>query len=320
MDLRDPTDDGPKSGSGFVARIQIRIDALSRRWPWFGGTLDVLHRYSELHGDNLAAAVTLVTFLSLFPLLLVGIAVLGFFTAHSPNLAGDLVARLGLSGEAAKTFTNAMTTAQHSRRTASIIGLGGLIWAGLGVVGALQYGYNQVWQVASRGWRDRLVGIVWLAGAGVIVAASAGMTAALRYIPGFLTPVGFVVAFAVDVALWMWTSHTLPNRDVGWRPLLPGALLGATGFEILKLGGAYFVPRAVASASALYGSIGIIFAVMAWLLLFGKLIIYSEVLNVVLYERRVGVDRATIEMPRLDGRYPGETTRTGQREVAETLR
>ena len=39
----------------------------------------------------------------------------------------------------------------------------------------------------------------------------------------------------------------------------------AVGIEVLKLVGGIYVPRAVASSSALYGSIGIVFAILAWL-------------------------------------------------------
>ena len=73
--------------------------------------------------------------------------------------------------------------------------------------------------------------------------------------------------------------------------------MGAIGLELLKAVGAYYVPNAVASSSQLYGSLGIVFAVLAWLLLFGRLIVYSAVLNVVRYEQRQGVIRAIIEAP-----------------------
>ncbi|HKY75693.1 MAG TPA: YhjD/YihY/BrkB family envelope integrity protein, partial [Acidimicrobiia bacterium] len=78
---------------------------------------------------------------------------------------------------------------------------------------------------------------------------------------------------------------------------VPGALLGAIGLEILKVVGAYYVPKAVASSSQLYGSLGIVFAVLAWLLIFGRLIVYSAVLNVVRYEQSQGTIRAIIEAP-----------------------
>ncbi|HKN39119.1 MAG TPA: hypothetical protein VJ456_08435, partial [Acidimicrobiia bacterium] len=78
----------------------------------------------------------------------------------------------------------------------------------------------------------------------------------------------------------------------------------AVGLEVLKAVGAYYVPRAVASSSQLYGSLGIVFAVLAWLLLFGRLVVYSAVLNVVLYEKHEGTVRAVVEAPPVPGARP----------------
>jgi membrane protein len=134
--------------------------------------------------------------------------------------------------------------------------------------------------------------------------AGAAATTALRWLPGFLAPVGVLISFAVSFSLWLWTSRVLPNRTVPWRSLVPGALFGAVGLEVLKVLGAYYVPKAVASSSQLYGSLGIVFAVLAWLLIFGRLMVYSAVLNVTLYEEHEGTVRAIVEAPPIPGAHP----------------
>ena len=57
----------------------------------------------------------------------------------------------------------------------------------------------------------------------------------------------------------------------------------------------------VASASALYGSLGVVFATLAWLLFFGRLVVYSAVIDVVLYEARAGTMVSVVEVPRHEG-------------------
>ena len=52
-----------------------------------------------------------------------------------------------------------MRTAETSRTATGIIGLVGLFVSGLGVIGAMQYAYNQIWQVKDRGFKDRLIGL-----------------------------------------------------------------------------------------------------------------------------------------------------------------
>jgi membrane protein len=139
---------------------------------------------------------------------------------------------------------------------------------------------------------------------------SSGLVALLRFLPGWLAPVGIAVGFAADAGLFLWTARVLTNRDVGWRPLLPGAVLGAVGLAVLKVLGSFWVPRVVASSSALYGSLGAVFAVLAFLLLLGRLVVSSAVLNVVLWERRSGTARVVIELP--GGAPAALATRTGR--------
>ncbi|HLF41781.1 MAG TPA: YihY/virulence factor BrkB family protein, partial [Acidimicrobiia bacterium] len=173
----------------------------------------------------------------------------------------------------------------------------------------LQHAYNAVWQVNERGLKDKAFGLLWLAGAALIFVGSAALTTALRWLPGPFAPVGVVVTFALSFGLWLWTSRVLPNRRLAWRHLVPGALFGAVGLEILKVLGAYWVPRAVASSSQLYGSIGVVFAVLAWLLFFGRLVVYSAVTNVVVYERGEGTVRAVVQAPAI----PGDAARVANR-------
>ncbi|HEX2023369.1 MAG TPA: YihY/virulence factor BrkB family protein [Acidimicrobiales bacterium] len=300
--------------------MKEKLHALGRRYPWLGRALRVQERYSELNGNHLASAITLAGFISLFPLLLVAIAVLGFFSHQSLDLASDVVDRLGLTGEAATIVTEAIERAEQSRKAASVIGVAGLLWSGLGLVAAIQYGLNTVWQVKGRGLRDRLSGLGWLAGAALLFLASFAATAAIGFVP-LLAPLGIVVGLGVGVALWLWTLKVLPNGDVGWKALLPGAVVGAVGMELLKVVGSIWVPKAVASSSALYGSLGVVFAVLAWLLFFGRLIVYAAVVNVVVWEDRHGTVTVDVEVPRVPGEVPVEATRAGDavpRETAST--
>jgi membrane protein len=281
--------------------------------------LAVQGRYKELNGRELALAVTLSAFLSILPLLLVGIAVFGFFSAAaSKDLAAEAVKRLSLdkSSDTARLVTEAIRTAESSRKAASVVGLAGLLWTGLGIVRSLQYVWNTAWQVPGRGLKDRAVGVVWLGGAALVFAVSFVLSALSQLLPWYLAPLGILAGLATGVGLWLWTAHTLPNRRVGWGPLVPGAILGAAGFEILKVGASFLVPRFVASSSDLYGPVGVVFAVLAWLLLFGRLVVYSAVVEVVLWEERYGTVAVSIDVPARPGLEPLSATRAGQQRFA----
>jgi membrane protein len=292
------------------------LDALGERWPWFGVVLTVVKRYGEVHGNNLAASITLQAFLALFPLLLVAIAIVGFVSAGGVDIAANVARGLGLRGEAASAITEAVAKAEDSRRAASLVGLAGLAWAGLGLVDAVKHGFNQIWQVRPRGMKDKLVGAGWLLGAAVIMAIGAGATALVGLLPGWFSPVGILLGLGVNFSLWIWTSKLIPNRDVGWGTLVPGAILGAVGLEALKVLGGFYVPRLVTNSSALYGSIGIVFAVLAWLYLLSRLAMYTAVLDVVLYEKHEGTRRVSIEIPALE-MPDGSADRLGRVKVVD---
>jgi membrane protein len=293
---------GPK---GWLLRRAAR-----RRWRWVGRVLQVHQRYGELRGNDLAASVTLQSFLALFPLLLVAIAVLGFLNTNSADFTEKVIDNLGLTGDAAKNVTEALQTASDSRKASTVIGLLGLAWAGLALTNALRSAYNRAWQVQDHGLKGRAFGVLWLVGAAVIFLASIAVTTVVRFLPGFFAPLGILVGIAVSFALFLWTEHTLADVDVGWRPLVPGAVLGALGLEVLKALGAFLVPNMVASSSALYGTLGIVFAILAWLLFLGRLVVYTAVVNVVLYEGKRGTVTSAVQVPR-HAAATRETNRSG---------
>jgi membrane protein len=286
------------------------LGPLAARWKWFATVLRVQDRFDEVHGGYLAAAVTLAAFTSIFPLLLVAVGIVGVLSVDS-DLPSEIIGRLGLTGEAATFVLKAIATAQKSRKGALGFGTIGLLWSGLGLVAAIQYALDNVWQVKGRGLRDKLSGLVWLGGTVVILLASFGATALLSISP-WLAPVSVVLGIVVNFALWLWTLKVLLNVDVPWRALAPGAVVGAVGLEVLKVLGSLYVPRLVAASSALYGSIGVVFAILAWLFFFGRLAVYVAVVGVVGWEKEHGTVTAEIELPRHPDVVAVEATRAGE--------
>ena len=101
---------------------------------------------------------------------------------------------------------------------------------------------------------------------------------------------------AADTALWLWTSWVLPKRRVPLRALVPAALVGAVGLEAMKVVGGYAVPTLVTGSSALYGTIGVVFALLTWLLVLGRLVVLVTVVEVLGWERGQGWSR-TMRQP-----------------------
>ncbi|HEX2700403.1 MAG TPA: YihY/virulence factor BrkB family protein [Acidimicrobiales bacterium] len=286
---------------------------LARRWAWVETGLRVQKRYDEVHGGYLGSAVTLSAFLSLFPLLLAVVGVLGVVSSNAADLPGTVISKLGIEDPTTtKLLRDAFATAEDSGKAASVIGVLGLLWSGLGLVAALQFTFDSVWQAPGRGLKDKLFGLGWLVGAGLLFVVSFAVTFLLGRLPGPAWPFAILGNFLVAVPLWMWTFQVLTNRDVGWKHLVPGAVLGAVGLQLLQTLGGIYVPKMVSSSSALYGTLGIVFAILAWLLFFGRLLVYAATLNVVRWEEEHGTVTAEIEIPKMPGDVPLNATRAGE--------
>ena len=292
--------------------IERIVGPLAKRWAWVETALRVQKRFEEVHGNYLGAAVTLTAFLSLFPLMLAVVGIVGLVSRNATDLPGTVIERLGIRDDTTTTMLrDAFATAENSGKAASVIGILGLLWSGLGLVAAFQFAFDSVWQAPGRGIKDKLYGLAWLVGASLIFLASFAVTFLLGRLPGPAWPVAIVGSLLVGVPLWMWTFKALTNREVGWKPLLPGAVLGAVGMQVLQTLGGVYVPKVVSSSSALYGSIGVVFAILAWLLFFGRLVVYAVTLNVVRWEEDHGTVTAEIEIPRVPGDVPVTATRAG---------
>jgi membrane protein len=241
---------------------------------------DIQRRYSAAGGQVLAGGVALYGFLSLFALLVLAVAVLGFLSAGDANLPQRIVNDLGLSGDAARIVTDGVAAARRSRGVTTVVSSIGILWLGTSLAVAIASVYNAAWGVSGRGARDRLVGLLWLAGATVLLVAAGYATVLWQVLPGVLAPVTVILTLVGNAAVLLWTSWLLPNRRAPLHALLIPSLMGAVALEVLKVVGGYVVPHYVSSSSELYGAIGVVFALLLWLLVFGRLLVYIAVIEV----------------------------------------
>src|SRR4029079_98255 len=175
---------------------------------------------------------TLCGLFALFALCVLAVAVVGIIASDNDHVAEDIVSWLGLHGDAATTVIDAVNTAAHSAKVASIVVLVALVWTGSSLAVAVASAYDVAWGVPSRVARARLVGLGWLAGSGVLLALGSFVTAGLSELPVLVAPLVLVLRLAVNTVLWLWTSWILPNRRTPpWRKLLPGSIVGAIGLE-----------------------------------------------------------------------------------------
>src|SRR5205085_9751896 len=121
----------------------------------------------------------------------------GFLASNGHDVAGSIVDGLGLTGVAAQTVPDAVAAASRSRRAASIVGLGGLLWSALGVASAMKTAVDRAWQAKGGGLRDRAWALVWLVAAGLAVFASLTITGlVVSVLPGWAASTAVVLTTA----------------------------------------------------------------------------------------------------------------------------
>jgi membrane protein len=234
-----------------------------------------------VRGRALAASITLYGFYALFALTLLAVSVIGYVSAGHQHVARDVTNWIGVKGDAATIVTDAVKGAEHGRHATGIVGLLGLLWVGSGFALAVGTTYDAAWDVPVSTVRSRAVGLLWLGGSALIIGPSVLASGSITSVAPWAVPLLVVGALLTDVAFWTWTSWVLPNRAAPWRAILRGAVVGAVGFELLKLVAGIVVPRLVAHASALYGSLGVVLAILTWLLLLGQLVVLVTLVEVV---------------------------------------
>ena len=99
----------------------------------------------------------------------------------------------------------------------------------------------------------------------------------------------YLAVLIFGVAFLLVVFRFLPPRcSLSWRDHLPGAVTATLGWLILQWIGAPYVARIVARSSALYGALGAIFGLLAFLYAAVYLLLLSAELSEVLWERRQG--------------------------------
>jgi membrane protein len=270
-----------------VSLISTAKNALPRarqKRPFLDHLVRMYGRYQADGGDRLAAAVTFYWFLSLFPILLLAISVLGY--VYGDDAPQHVTSALSgyLPDQLVKTIGDTLADAKGK---AGVIGIVGLLLSGLGWVDGLREAIRSIWHQNVKAGNiitRKLVDIVVLVGLFATIAASVvitgATTAATDYVINliglssspaatvFTQVLTYALAVLADTMLFVYMFTRLPRVSQPFKKVIKSAVFGAVGFEVIKFAGAFYVARTTSKGEATYGT----FAVVVGLLLFLNLI------------------------------------------------
>ncbi|MFJ1898310.1 YihY/virulence factor BrkB family protein [Streptomyces sp. NPDC088115] len=243
----------------------------------------------RVHWARLAAAITFISFLALFPLIAVAAAIGAALLSDSQlDKIEDKVAEQvpGISDQLG--IDNLVAHAG----TVGLVAGALLLFTGIGWIGSMRDCLRAVWDMDDldegnpviRKLKDAGV-LLGLGGAAVVTlvissvgSVAVGRVADLLNIPengvgGVLLRIAaLLVAVCADFLLLLYLLTLLPGVEPPRRRLVVAALVGAVGFELLKLLlGSYI--QGVASKS-MYGAFGVPIALLLWINFTAKLLLF----------------------------------------------
>jgi len=241
------------------------------------------HEWGEDKLSRIAAALAYYTIFALPPLLVIAIAVAGAVIGRQ-NVQERVIAQVqGVIGQAGARAVAAMIQgAQNSSGgvLATVLSVILLLFSAAGVFVQLQDAFNTVWDVPPgkqggllRTLLVRLEAVAMVIGVGFLLllsmlistALSAVGTFAAHYLPAsglVMQAIDYVVSFAVIAVLFALIFRYLPDADVQWRDVWPGAAITALLFILGQLGIGLYLGRSAVSST--YGAAGSLAIILLW--------------------------------------------------------
>jgi membrane protein len=263
----------------------VRLDHRQQQSRRIAFVAAVVKKFVDDQAGQLAALIAYYGFVSLFPLLLVFITILGFVLEGDPKLQREILE--GTLGQFPIISDQLELHSLGGSTTALVIGIVISLLAGLGIMNVTQNAFNRIWGVPFKSrpnWAStRLRGLAMLAllGTLAIVSTVAGGFVGSSAHGAVAVVAGVLVAFAVNLALFMCAFKLLTAVELGWRDLLAGVILASVFWQALEHLGGFYVDHALKRTGPLYGVFALVLGLLAWLYLGAQLTIFAAEVNVV---------------------------------------
>jgi membrane protein len=246
----------------------------------------VIKKFGDDQGGQLAALISYYAFVSLFPLLLVFVTVLGFILQNDPAKREEILN--GALGQIPLIHDQINLHSLKGSPAALAIGVVLSLLAGLGITNASQAAFNRIWHVPYKHRpnfifaRLRGLGVLAILGTMVIIATvAAGFVGAGGSSAAVVKLIGILVALAFNLATFLLAFKLLTAADISWRALLPGAIVAAVFWQLLQLLGGYYIEHLLKRTGPLYGVFALVLGLLAWLYLGAQMTIFAAEVNVV---------------------------------------
>jgi membrane protein len=290
---------------------------MSRLLQYLSRLPDGLWLFLKNDGLVLAASIAYSLALSLFPLMLVLVASLGWalqFTQAGRDAQQAVLAAIEeqASPELSEQVARTLTSVEANAGAGGLAGLVTLLVAAIAIFTQIDYAFDRIWENASESgvtWRTRVWRLLFtrLKAVGMLLGVAAfiiavmisslvwkGVEENIATVVKLPAWVESVVQPAVHVAInglaFAVGYRYLPKAPVDWTAALAGGLVTSLGWELgRQVLAAYLIGDTLPTA---YGVIGSFMAVMLWTYYAMIIVLFGAAYTRVLNESAIGKPRA----------------------------
>jgi membrane protein len=232
--------------------------------------------FNKHDGWLVAGGISYYLAMSLFPLLLVLVAILGWafaWTHSGQNAEQRIMAAVEQQGSPAlsRQLERALDSISNQAPAGGPVGFVLLVITAIAIFAQFDYALDRIWEVKSQrktGWfrwlghllfrRLRALGMLLAASVFIIVVMSASFAWA-RVLPTF-TPT--IINVLLNIFAFAVIYRFVPKEDVSWSEAIRGGIVAALLWEVGRVALAWYLTRH--NYVSAYGIIGSFLAVMVW--------------------------------------------------------
>lgn len=229
-------------------------------------------KFGAEDGSLIAAAVSFYGLLSILPLLLLGVSVLGYIVGSSDKAFSSVVSFFNSFMPTTTFITDTLKDLVAARGVIGLVGVLTLIWTGSQLFVTLETALDNIREVRHKPGllKIRLKAILLVIAFGVFMLLSVASSGFVEFLSrtdhggalvGVLGPVlGVVFAIGMFLIVYKFT----PDAKVGWREAIVGAVFSGIVWSIAKELYRFYLAH-LANFNRAYGSLGGVVILIMWI-------------------------------------------------------
>jgi membrane protein len=247
------------------------------------------------HSDDLtyAASMAYYSLLSLFPLLMLSLAVLGWATGDDESRTAVLDFVLRYFPSRFDFITTQLDALRYGDFNLGVAGSIGLVWGGLAIFGMITTAINYAWGVEKTPnfWQHKLISAIMLLISGIIlltalllvsaskIASGLWLAGLLGHAPGLAFLTSVAVRYATTllfIGVVVLLYRYVPNEaSVSFADVWLGAVVTGLLWRITLEGFSWYVERRIGQLARINGSISVVVVFLVWVYIQAVIFLYG---------------------------------------------